>query len=68
MRYSREIFPSRKAFFLFPAKHFITAEDQLEKAFNSIKSELEDQLEVFKKEGKILEADRLKRRTSYDSP
>lgn len=36
------------------------------RAFESIKSELEDQLEHFKKEGKILEADRLKRRTSYD--
>ncbi len=63
---SRSIISEPSAFFLFPAKHFITAEDQLESAFNSIKSELEDQLEIFKQEGKILEADRLKRRTSYD--
>lgn len=63
---SRQIITEPETFFLFPAKHFITADDQLERAFNSIKSELEDQLEVFKKEGKILEADRLKRRTSYD--
>jgi excinuclease ABC subunit B len=63
---SRSIISEPEAFFLFPAKHFITAEDAQKRAFESIKSELEDQLEVFKKEGKILEADRLKRRTSYD--
>ncbi len=63
---SRVIITEPQAFFLFPAKHFITADDQIKRAFNSIKSELEDQLEVFKKEGKILEADRIKRRTSYD--
>ncbi|MDQ3089635.1 MAG: excinuclease ABC subunit UvrB [bacterium] len=63
---SRVIITEPLAFFLFPAKHFITADDQIKRAFNSIKSELEDQLEVFKKEGKILEADRIKRRTSYD--
>jgi excinuclease ABC subunit B len=63
---SRAIISEPDSFFLFPAKHFISADDQVERAFNSIKSELEDQLEVFKKEGKILEADRLKRRTSYD--
>lgn len=63
---SRSIISEPTSFFLFPAKHFITAEDQVKKAFESIKSELEDQLEIFKSEGKILEADRLKRRTSYD--
>ncbi|MDB5194278.1 MAG: UvrB, excinuclease subunit excinuclease subunit [Parcubacteria group bacterium] len=63
---SRTIVSEPEAFFLFPAKHFITAEDAQKRAFESIKSELEDRLEVFKKEGKILEADRLKRRTSYD--
>ncbi len=63
---TREIISEPENFFLFPAKHFITSEDQLARAFESIKSELADQLEVFKKEGKILEAERLKRRTSYD--
>jgi excinuclease ABC subunit B len=53
-------------FFLFPAKHFITDKGQVERAFKSIKAELEAQLEVFKKEGKLLEAERLKRRTNYD--
>ncbi len=63
---SRTIISEPESFFLFPAKHFISADDQVKRAFESIKSELEDQLETFKKEGKILEADRLKRRTSYD--
>jgi excinuclease ABC subunit B len=63
---SRVIISEPQAFFLFPAKHFITEEDQQKRALESIKSELEDQLEVLKKEGKILEAERLKRRTSYD--
>ncbi|MDB5254131.1 MAG: UvrB, excinuclease subunit excinuclease subunit [Parcubacteria group bacterium] len=63
---SRSIISEPDSFFLFPAKHFITADDQLERAYESIKSELADQLEKFKAEGKILEADRLKRRTTYD--
>ncbi len=53
-------------FFLFPAKHFITADDANKRALESIKSELEDQLAEFKKDGKVLEYERLKRRTSYD--
>lgn len=63
---SQSIIKDLEVFYLFPAKHFITADKQLEKALGSIKSELENRLEVLKKEGKILEADRLKRRTSYD--
>ena len=53
-------------FFLFPAKHFITEKDEVERAIQSIKLELEKRLEEFKKEGKLLEAERLKRRTNYD--
>jgi excinuclease ABC subunit B len=52
--------------FIFPAKHFITDKEQQERAFKSIKAELEVQLEVLKKEGKNLEAERLRRRTTYD--
>ncbi|MDB5266382.1 MAG: UvrB, excinuclease subunit excinuclease subunit [Parcubacteria group bacterium] len=63
---SRAIISEPDSFFLFPAKHFVTGEDEAKRAFESIKSELADQLEVFKTEGKILEADRLKRRTTYD--
>ena len=51
---------------VFPAKHFITDEAKKEQALKLIKNELDDQLEEFAKEGKILEAERLKRRTQYD--
>ncbi len=52
--------------FIFPAKHFITEKKQTEIAIKKIKEELDLQLQFFKKEGKILEAERLKRRTNYD--
>ncbi len=53
-------------FFLFPAKHFITEENQIERVMKSIKDELEGRLAELSKEGKILEHERLKRRTTYD--
>lgn len=53
-------------FFLFPAKHFITDSDKREKAIKTIEAELKEQLKKFEKEGKLLEAQRLKRRTTYD--
>lgn len=52
--------------FIFPAKHFITAPDQKEKAVKAIADELKQQLAYFEKEGKLLEAERIKRRTTYD--
>lgn len=53
-------------FFLFPAKHFVTPEDEKKRAMLEIKHELDAQLKKFKKEGKLLEAERLKRRTEHD--
>src|SRR3989344_1330975 len=55
-----------QVFYLFPAKHFITADDSAKRALTSIKLELEGRLGELKKAGKLLEAERLKRRTSYD--
>ncbi|MDQ5928923.1 MAG: excinuclease subunit [Bacteroidota bacterium] len=52
--------------FLFPAKHFMTADTKLEKALKNIKLELDEQLKSFEKEGKLLEAERIGRRTKYD--
>ncbi|OHA84135.1 MAG: excinuclease ABC subunit B [Candidatus Yonathbacteria bacterium RIFOXYC1_FULL_52_10] len=57
---------SVKEFFLFPAKHFITTKAEQDRAVKSIRKELTDRLKVLEKEGKILEAERLKRRTNYD--
>ncbi|GMQ94946.1 MAG: excinuclease ABC subunit UvrB [Patescibacteria group bacterium] len=51
---------------LFPAKHFITEEDQKNRAIILIKEELKERLGEMKKDGKVLEYERLKRRTTYD--
>ncbi len=55
-----------KTVFVFPAKHFITSENERARAMIDIKLELEEQLAKFKREEKPLEAERLKRRTHYD--
>jgi len=52
--------------FVFPAKHFITEDVKKKKALVEIKKELTQQLKKFEKEGKLLEAERIKRRTNYD--
>ena len=52
--------------FIFPAKHFVTSEDERNRALEDIKAELEEQLAKFKREEKPLEAERIKRRTQHD--
>jgi len=63
---SRVVLGELENIFLFPAKHFITDDEASKRAFKSIKTELEKRLKELKKEGKLLEAERLKRRTNYD--
>lgn len=63
---TRRILEDIKVFFLFPAKHFISTKEQNERAFGTIRAELTERLKQLEKEGKILEAERLKRRTNYD--
>jgi excinuclease ABC subunit B len=63
---TRQILEEVQAFFLFPAKHFITEEAQQKSALKSIQEELKQQLAKFEKGGKLLEAERIKRRTNYD--
>jgi len=63
---TRAIITEPETFFLFPAKHFVTPEDERKVAYQDIKLELDEQLKRFKKAGKILEAERLKRRTEHD--
>jgi len=55
-----------KNIFLFPTKHFLTEETKTKKAIKDIKKEMEAQLKIFEAEGKLLEAERIKRRTNYD--
>ncbi|MGH7680995.1 MAG: helicase-related protein, partial [Candidatus Eiseniibacteriota bacterium] len=51
---------------IYPAKHFITAPARLQQGVQAIKEELAARLELFEREGKLLEAQRLKMRTEYD--
>ena len=55
-----------ESLFLFPAKHYVTPEHERARAIADIRSELKAQLAKFEKRGKLLEAERLKRRTNYD--
>jgi excinuclease ABC subunit B len=61
-----EIIKQEENIFIFPAKHFITEDVKKKKALVEIKKELNAQLKKFEKEGKLLEAERIKRRTNYD--
>ena len=63
---TRRIISEDKSIFIFPAKHFITNEADQKRAFISIKKELDQRLKELEKEGKVLEVERLKRRTTYD--
>jgi excinuclease ABC subunit B len=51
---------------IYPAKHFITPQDKLAQAIEDIEREAEEQVAYFTSQGKLLEAQRLKQRTSYD--
>lgn len=53
-------------YFIFPAKHFISDIPTRERAVKTIEAELKLRLKEFDEQGKILEAERLKRRTRYD--
>ena len=56
----------KKTITIFPASHFVTSEEKLKIAIENIKQELQEQLEKFKKENKLLEYQRLEERTNYD--
>ncbi len=51
---------------LFPAKHFVTPRQKLALAIKNIRAELAEQIEKFRREGKLLEAERLVERTNFD--
>ena len=61
-----EIFQSLETVNIYPARHFVTPEEQLEAACNAIEDELKEGLEALEKAGKLLEAQRLEQRTRYD--
>jgi len=63
---TRRIIREKRMVSLFPAKHFVSDEKQNTFAIESIKTELKERLRELEQLGKILEAERLKRRTNYD--
>jgi len=57
---------NKKTISIFPASHFVTSEDKLKIAIKNIRKELEERLEYFKSQNKLLEYQRLMERTNYD--
>jgi excinuclease ABC subunit B len=51
---------------IFPASHYVAGRAKLQRAITQIENELRDRLQVLEKEGKLLEAQRLRMRTEYD--
>lgn len=51
---------------IYPASHYVVSPEKLEKSIREIKKEMEDRVVEFTKEGKLLEAERIKQRTLYD--
>jgi len=63
---SGEVISRLNEVYIYPAKHFVTSEERIGNAIKVIRQELDSQLEKFKGEGKILEAQRLNARTRFD--
>lgn len=61
-----KVLKSKSMITIFPASHYVTSEDKLKKAIESIKLELEERLKELRENGKLLEAQRLEQRVNYD--
>ena len=61
-----EVLNSYEALPVWPASHYVTAKPKMDKALSTIREELRERLAEFKEEGKLLEAQRLEMRVSYD--
>jgi len=51
---------------IYPASHYIVPQDKLEEALAEIKDEMEERVEFFTENGKLIEAQRIRQRTEYD--
>ncbi len=60
------IITDKKTVSIFPASHFVTSSEKLSKAIVNIRAELDERLDEFKSENKLLEYQRLMERTNYD--
>ncbi|MHB1037400.1 MAG: excinuclease ABC subunit UvrB [Pirellulales bacterium] len=63
---SGQVIGQEQQLFIYPAKHFVMPEERVAAAVASIKQELEERLELFRQQGKLLEAQRLSARTRFD--
>ncbi|NUQ62651.1 MAG: excinuclease ABC subunit UvrB [Pirellulales bacterium] len=63
---SGEVIQRLEELFVYPAKHFVMPEERIAGAIDEIRRELEERLEEFKRQGKLLEAQRLNARTRFD--
>ncbi len=61
-----EIKGSLEHMVIFPASHYVVAQDKLEEAIKNIETELEERVRYFKSEDKLLEAQRISERTNFD--
>ncbi len=61
-----EVVTDDQELYIFPATHYVAGPERMERAIKGIELELEDQLATFEKQGKLLEAQRLRMRTTYD--
>ena len=63
---SGEILASQEVAAIYPAKHYVTPYHKVERAIGAIREELEERLDLFRSQNKLLEAQRLEMRTKYD--
>ena len=61
-----EVITEDQELYIFPATHYVAGPERMERAISGIEVELEDQLATFERQGKLLEAQRLQMRTTYD--
>ena len=61
-----EILGMRNHVAIYPATHYVTTEESIERAVSTINAELEERVQWFKDRGKLLEAQRIEQRTRYD--
>ncbi len=61
-----EILTEDKEVYVFPATHYVAGPERMERAISGIEVELEERLAEFERQGKLLEAQRLRMRTTYD--
>lgn len=61
-----EVISEDQEVYVFPATHYVAGPERMERAIKGIEAELADRLKVLERDGKLLEAQRLKMRTNYD--